>query len=169
MAKRTFQAATWTPGATADNTALTNAQYMAIGAANATQFLSVVEIMETGQAAASSVNIMMFARDLVLGVTPTALAAPNSDGPMHTSTAALAAVPLTFTAAGTGPKRDNTALIARLNLSFNAFGGIVRWQAAPGEEWGILGTAVSVSESTLSAFTGGTPGLMGSHIVYEPF
>jgi hypothetical protein len=168
MAKRIFQATAFTPTATADNTALTNATYMAIGAGSATQTLNVIEIYEGGQAAASAVNIMQFARDIALGVIPTALAATNSDGPMNTGTAALAAPPLTFVAAGTGPKRDNTATAARLNLTFNAFGGIVRWVAAPGEEWTITGTTVSVSESSLSSPTG-TAGAMGAHIVYEPF
>lgn len=169
MAKRIFQAASFTPTAQADGGALTNATYMAIGAGSATQMLNVLEIYEGGQATSSAVNIMQFARDLVLGSIPTALAAPNGDGPMSGATAALAAPPITFVAAGTGPSRTNTALTARLNLTFNAFGGIVRWVAAPGEEWTIIGTTVSISESSLSAFTGGNVGLMGAHIVYEPF
>jgi len=169
MAKRVFQVASFTPTAQADGTALTSATYMAIGAGSATQELRLIEIMETGLATSSAVNIMQFARDLVLGATPTALAAPNGDGPLNTGTAALAVPPLTFVAATTGPSRTNTAATARLNLAFNAFGGIVRWSAAPGEEWQILGTTVSVSESSLSAFTGGSVGLMGAHIVYEPY
>lgn len=168
MAKRIFQAASFTPTATADNTAMTNATYMCIGAGTATQQLNVSEIYEGGQASASSINIMQFARDLVLSATPTALAAPNGDGPMSTSTAALSTVPITNVAATTGPSRTNTATTARLNLSFNSFGGIVRWVAYPGEEWVIIGTTVSVSESSLSAYTGGSAGLMGAHIVYEP-
>src|SRR5258705_2037649 len=119
MAKRSFQQATFTPTATADNTAMTNATYMSIGAGSATQMLNVLEIYEGGQASASSINIMMFARDLVLASSPTALAAPNGDGPLNTATAALAAVPVTCVAAGTGPSRTNTALTAPLNLSFN--------------------------------------------------
>jgi len=169
MAKRIFQNPTWTPTATADNTAMANSVYMAIEASGATAGLNVIEIYEGGQATASSVNIMVFARSLVFGSIPTALATPVGDGPMDTRTAALAAVPVTYVQAGTGPSRTNTALTARLNLSFNAFGGIVRWVAAPGEEWGITGVTVSVSGSTLSAFTGGSVGLMGAHIVYEPF
>jgi hypothetical protein len=169
MAKRIFQQATFTPTATADATALANATYMSIEAGSATQQINVIEIYEGGQASASSVNIMMFARNLTAATTPTALAAPNGDGPMSTATAALAVPPVTYVAAATGPQRTNTALTARLNLSFNAFGGLVRWQAAPGEEWGITGTSVSVAPSSLSAFTGGTPGLMGAHVVYEPY
>jgi hypothetical protein len=169
MAKRIFQAASFTPTAQADGGALTSSTYMDIGAGSATQMINVIEIYEGGQATSSAVNIMQFARDLVLAVIPTALAAPNGDGPMNGATAALAAPPVTCVAAGTGPSRTNTALTARLNLSFNAFGGIVRWVAAPGEEWVIIGTTVSISASSLSAFTGGNVGLMGAHIVYEPF
>lgn len=168
MAKRVFQAATYTPTATADGTALANATYMSIEAASATQQINVLEIYCGGQATASAVNIMMFARNLTAATTPTALAAPNGDGPMNTATAALAAPVVTYTAAATGPQRTNTALTARLNLSFNAFGGISKWMAPPGGEWVIEGTSVSVAPSSLSAFTGGNVGLMGSYIIYEP-
>ena len=87
----------------------------------------------------------------------------------NTLTAALAAPALTFVASTTKPQRSTLASAGRLNLSFNAFGGIVRWVAAPGEEWGIVGVTVNLSESSLSAFTGSSSGLMGAHIVYEPF
>lgn len=170
MAKRIFQVPTYTPTATADTTNLANNTHQSIGASGATAGLNVIEIYIGGQATASSVNIMMFARDVVLAGTPTALAAPAGDGPMDTRTAALAAVPITFNFVTTTPNQRSSAVAqARLNLSLNAFGGIVRWVAAPGEEWGITGVTVNVSESSLSAFTGGSVGLIGSHIVYEPF
>lgn len=168
MAKRIFQVASFTPTAQADGGALTSGTYMAVGAASATQSINILEIMETGQAATSAVNIMQFARDLVLGATPTALAAPNGDGPNYGATAALAAPVLTFIAATTGPSRTNTATTARLNLGFNAAGGIVRWKPGQYEEWNITGQTVSISESSLSAFTGGNVGAMGAHIMYEP-
>lgn len=142
---------------------------MCIGSA-AGNGLNVIEIYEGGQATASAVNIMMFARDSTLSAIPTALAAPASDGPLDSRTAAAQiASGVTNNFAGTAPQRSATTTSARLNLSFNAFGGIVRWVAAPGEEWGITGVTASISESSLSAFTGGSVGLMGAHIVYEPF
>ncbi len=167
MAKRVFQAASYTPTATADTTNLVNSTYQCIGASGATAGLNVIEIYEGGQASASSINIMQFARDVVLSVA-SALVAPNSDGPMDTRTAALAAVPITNTLATTPPQRSSAITAARLGLSLNTFGGIVRWVAAPGEEWGITGVTVNISESSLSAFTGGSAGLMSSHLVYEP-
>lgn len=169
MAKRIFSNVTWTPTATADTTNLANSTFMSIGASGATAGLNVIEIYLGGQAAASSLNFMQFARDSTLVATPTALAAPVSDGPMDTRTAALAAVPITAVQAGTAPQRSAATTAARLNLSLNTFGGIVRWVAAPGEEWGITGITVNISESSLSAFTGGSAGALGSHIVYEPF
>jgi hypothetical protein len=169
MAKRIFANPTWTPTATADTVALANSTHMTIAASGATAGLQVLEIYEGGQATASAVNIMQFARNSTVGVIPTALAAPVSDGPADGRTAALAAPPVSYVQAGTSPQRSAATTAARLNLSFNAFGGIVRWVAAPGEEWGITGVTVNISESSLSAFTGGSVGLMGAHIVYEPF
>jgi len=170
MAKRIFQVPTFTPTATADTTNFANNTMMTIGASSASAGLNVIEIYEGGQATASTVNIMMFARDVVLAGTPTALAAPASDGPMDSRTAALAAVPITYNFVTTTPNQRTSATAqARLNLSLNVFGGIVRWVAAPGEEWGITGVTVNISESSLSGFTGSTTGLLGAHIVYEPF
>ena len=169
MAKRVFQQATFTPTATADNSAMANATYMELEAGSATQTMNVIEIYIGGQASASAVTMTQFARSLAFGSIPTALAAPNGDGPMNTGTAALAAPPVTYVSAGTGPTRTNVATTARLNLSLNAFGGIVRWVAAPGEEWVITGTTVSVSGSSLSSWNAGAAGLVGAHIIYEPF
>lgn len=168
MAKRSFQAATFTPTATADNAAMANSTYMAIENGAATQGLNVIEIYMGGQASASSINIVQFARTTTIGTTPTALAAPNGDGPLNGLTQALGTVALTYVAASTGPFRSTSTTAARLNLSFNSFGGIVRWVAAPGEEWGIIGNTSSLSGSTLSCFTGGSAGLMGAHVIYEP-
>lgn len=172
MAKRIFQQMTWTPTATADTTGLAATTYMYISGGNATQSLQVIEIYEGGQATSSAVNIMCFARVSTVATTPTALAAPNSDGPMGSNTQALATAPISCVAATGNPQRSALTVDARLNLTFNAFGGIVRWQAAPGEEWGIIGNAVSsatqAGPGVLSAFTGGSVGLMGAHIIYEP-
>jgi hypothetical protein len=158
----------YTPTATADTLALTNATYQAINAGSATQNLDVIEIYIGGQATSSAVNVMNFSRSSTIGIIPTALAAPNSDGFMYGSSAPVTTVPVCFVAAGTGPLRAATATLPRLNLTHNAFGGIVRWVAAPGEEWTIIGQAASTGESILSCGpTTGNVGLIGSHIVYE--
>lgn len=168
MAKRTFSVVNWTPTAAADATALPSSTYMGLKGGSATQLLTVLEIMVSGFAGASSPTILQLARAGTVETTPTALAAPNSDGPMHPSTAALAAPPVSFVAAATGPQRSSATTDARLDMGLNAFGGIKRWVAAPGAEFVILGNAASAGEAILSAYTGGTVGAISSHIEYEP-
>ena len=169
MAKRVFHAANYTPTATTDASALASSTYQAIKGGSSTQLIYVSDIYIAGLAATSSPTLMQLARTSTLGTTPTALTSPNSDGPMHPSTAALSAPPVTYVAASTGPQRSNSTADAKLELALNAFGGIVRIQLPPGEEWGILGSTVSLGESVLSAYTGGTVGAVSSHLVYEPF
>lgn len=169
MAKRSFQAVNWTATATADTTAHTNAQYQAIKGGSTTQKIDVLEVMISGFANATAPVIMQLARTTTLGITPTALAAPNSDGPLDPATAALAAPPVTYSAAGTGPQRSALTTDARLNLGLNAFAGIVRWNAAPTQQYGLLGNALGPGESVLSSFTGTTAGAVSSHIIYEPY
>lgn len=169
MAKRSFEAHTYAMTATADGSALANNTYQALEAGSSTQYVEVQEVYIGGQAASSAVNIAMLARNGTVGTTPTALSnATAVDGPMRSFTAALAAPPVTYVAAGTGPQRASNNTHARLNLTHNAFGGIVRWVAAPGEEYGILGNAAGAGVS-LSAFTGGGGGTVGSHLIYEPW
>lgn len=168
MAKRSFQVHSYTPTATADGSALSNNTYQEIECSQPTMYMEVMEIYCGGQATASAVNIMQFARVLAIATTPTAISsATASDGFLKSFSTALANSAVVCVAAATGPLRATTSS-ARLNLSFNAFGGIVRWVAAPGEEWGILGTAIG-APSVLSAYTGGSVSLMGSHLVYEIF
>lgn len=164
MSKRAFSAGTWTPTATNDTTNLADNTHMSLNA-GASQALYVVEIFMGGQAAASAINNMMFARNSTVGATLTALASPNTDGPLNTQAAAVTTVPGAFVAATTKPQRSSVATLARLNLGFNSFGGIVRWVAAPGEEWWIPGTGIGV-ESSLSNITAAA-GAMTSSIVYE--
>ena len=169
MAKRFFTNQNWTPTATADTTALANATYMAVKGGSATQLIKVIEISVSGLApSASSPTLMNFARSSTVATTPTALAAPASDGPNHASTAALAAAPITFTAAGTGGQRSATVTDAKINIAANMYGGIHKWNAPQDAEFFILGNTASLGEAYLSAFTGGTVGAVSSHILYEP-
>lgn len=169
MAKRIFHAANWTPTATADTSAHANATYMALKGGSSTQLINIVEVYIGGLAGASSPTLMQLARVSTIETTPTALASPNSDGPAHASTAALAAAPVSFVAAAAGPQRSAVTTDAKLELALNAFGGIVRWVAAPGGEWSQIGNTAALGESILSAFTGGTVGAISAHIMYEPY
>lgn len=168
MAKRVFAAPSLTYTAQADGV-LTDSTYMALIGGSATQVINILELYLGGMASASTIAQMVLARSSTVGIIPTALALPNSDGPMHGATAALAAPAVSYVAAGTGPNRSPAVSIARMNLAFNAFGGIIRWVAAPGEEWTIVGNAVNVSETTLSNFSGGASSALVANIVYEPF
>lgn len=167
MGKMSFSNTNWTPTATADTTALANGTYQAIKGGSTTQVSQVIEVYMAGNAAVTSPTFMQLARASTLATTPTALAAPASCGPLDPNLAALAAPVVAFVAAAAGSQRSAVTTNARLNLGINAFGGIVRWVAADNEEWIIFGNAATNGESNLSAFTGGTPGALNSHIIFE--
>ncbi len=169
MAKRSFHAPNYTPTAQSDATALTSATYQALEGGSGTQFLNIIEVYISGLGGASSPTIMQLARFGTTATTITTLTVPNSDGPLHPSTAVLTNSVIAFAAASVGPSRSSAISDTKLELGLNAFGGIVRWVAAPGEEWGQLGNTAPLGGSVLSAFTGGTVGAVSSHLVYEPF
>lgn len=165
MAKRSLSTTNITLTATADTTNLASSTYCgAMQGGSATQRTNIIEIYVGGQSTSSAVAIMLFSRDSTVPVTVGATT--TFDAPLDASSAALAAPLLVGNVWTTAPQRSATAHL--LNLTFNAFGGIVRWVAAPGEEMSIIGTAVSLGAADLSAFTGSS-GIVGSHIIYETF
>ena len=166
MAKRSFSVSVVTPTAYADDTAMTNGTHCgAMVGGSATQRNVVSEIYLGGQAGASSPTIMVFGFNDVAGVTHTNSASAR-EAPLDSATAALALPADIGDTTATDPERSSL-LGHVLNLSFNAFGGIVRWLAAPGEEIALTGLALDTGSVSLSAFTGGTPGPLGSHIIFE--
>jgi hypothetical protein len=167
MAKRIFSNYNWTPGTVADGAALANATYMALKGASTTQITDILEIYVNGMAPSSSPMALCMARTAALETTPTALAAPATDGPNDPSTAALAAPVVTFTAAATGPQRSAATTDARLNCGINAFGGSYRWNAAPTQQWTMIGNALGGGESVFSNAPFGTPGAINCEIMYE--
>ncbi len=74
-----------------------------------------------------------------------------------------------FDTATTAPQ--SSASLHLLELSMNAFGGIIRWNAAPTQQWNMIGNATPVGETILSANTPGAGGsaLLTSHLLYEPY
>ena len=167
MSQRIFDVPVFTPTATADTVAAANATYMAIIAGTALRNVLVSEIFVGGASLTSTINTMLFARSSTLGITPTALAAPASDGFKNNFAAAQTTGATTYTAAATGPQRSATTTNPRINLTHNALGGICKWQSpGPGYEWGIFGVTADLSESMLSCLTNGG-GAVGAHIVYE--
>lgn len=158
----------WTPTAVADTTAFTDNGYHAIQPGSTTQRINILEVYLGGQATSSAANWMLLSRDTTVALTAiTAGTNGRAVAPLDAASAALGAPPLTVGASTTKPQRSATQLLA--NLSFNAFGGIVRWVAAPGEELGLLGNTQPLGEASISAFTGSGTGLLGSHYIFEPF
>lgn len=166
MAQRVFHYPNYSPTAQADG--VIAAPWQALRGGSGTQMLNISEVMISGLAGASGAMVMQLARCSTVATTPTTLAAPASDGPKHPSTVALAAPPVSFIAAATGPTRSSSAADAKLELNINAFGGIIRWQVPRGEEFSVLGNTGPLGEVVLSQFTGGTTNPISSHLVYEP-
>lgn len=168
MAKRIVSVTTQIPTATADGAVnLADATYPFIfQGGSGTQRTNILEIYLGGQAGASSPTFMILSRDGQVASGANSNGAGQTDASLDAATAALAAPVLTGNTNATN-KPQRSATLHLLNLSLNAFGGIVRWVAAPGEEISIVGNTASLGEISLSAFTGGTPGLLGSHGIYE--
>src|SRR3990167_3698399 len=141
MAKWVFKVSTFTPVAVADTTNFNDAGYMGLMGGSTTQRIDILEVFMGGQATSSAPSLMILSRDSTVQATPTALSTGESNAALDPATAALAAAQVAFTASTTKPQRSAT--LGLLNLSYNAFGGIVRWVAAPGEEIGVLGNAAS--------------------------
>lgn len=174
MAIRSFETSSQTYATLADATGATALNFMSIEVAAAAEGLRVVEVFIAGQQTASAVAEMQLARESTVGSTAVALAAPNSDGPMngfHLPTQAQDGSVTYVNATTTYPQRSNTTTSSRLQLGLNGFGGIVRWNAAPGQEWWIIGTTVSISGSILSNYAGtnAASSQLGAHVLYEPF
>lgn len=162
MARWSASFPTWTPVAVADTTNMTDAGHQTIQGGSSTQRGELREVILGGQATSSAPTFMVLGRTSTVGATLTAgrLAA------LDPSTAALAAPPVSYAASTTKPQRSATLGIL-LNLSFNAFGGVVRWVNGPDEIISYLGNTASLGELSLNAYTGGTPGLLGSTIIFE--
>jgi hypothetical protein len=169
MAKRIFGAVNYTPTATSDGANLANNTYQAIRGATATQKIDLLEVLISGLGTSSAPAILQLARTTAVGSTTSALVAPNSDGPADFATAVLVSPPLTYTLAVGGPTRSGATTDAKLNLGINTFGGIIRWNAAPTQQWTQVGNTASGGESVLSAGTGLAPGAASSHIIYEVY
>jgi len=135
--------------------------------ANTTQRRDIYEVYMGGMAGASTPTPAVLGIDSVIGATFTALTTGQSNSPLDPAVAALAAPQVAFCTTTTKPQRSAT--LAKLALGFNAFGGIVRWNASPGSELRMIGAAANLGEASLSCYTGGTPGLMNAHILYEQY
>lgn len=170
MAKRTFAVLgqTWAPLAL--NTAnLTSAAYAALQPATAaTTIIDILEVMFSGTNTSSAVGAIIGIQMSTFCTTPTALAAPNGDGPMGQNQVPVIAT--TYIAAATGPTASNSITAPRLNFGQNLFGGIVRWNAAPTQQYTCVGNAAPGGIIILNATAGsGSSGTGNMHMIYEPY
>lgn len=166
MSKRSFANSSWTPVAAGDGATMTADGAGFIQGAASTQRTLVSEVYMGGLATSSAPTYMCLGRDSTIAVTSITLGTNGEDAAIDAASAALAAPVVSGFSATTMPQRSTT-LGHLLSLGFNAFGGIVRWVAPPGGEIAMVGNTASLGELSLSAFTGGTPGLQNMHIIYE--
>lgn len=168
MANRIVSVTTQTPTATADAANLVDATYpFLIQGGSSTQRTNVKEIYLGGQAGSSAPTIMVLARDSTVATGTNTNGTGQKDAAIDPATAALALPAITGNSNAT-TKPQRSATLGLLNLSFNAFGGLVLWRpATPDQAPSVLGNTASFGEMSLSAFTGGTPGALGCHCVYE--
>lgn len=167
MARRIVSITTITPTATADTTNLVDATYpFLLQGGSSTQRNLIWEVSITGQAASSSSpTFMKLSRDSTVAVT-NSNGTGQTDAAMDPATAALAAPALTGNTNTTKPQRSSTLHL--LDCSLNAYGGNFFWRANRVEECPtVLGNTASFGEVSLSAFTGGTTGAIGAHMIYE--
>ena len=167
MSRRIVSVTTITPTATADTTNLVDATYpFLLKGGTSTQQNKIHEISLSGQAASSSSpTFMILAMDSTASAT-NSNGTGQTDSPMDPSTAAFSNPPLTGNTNTTKPQRSSSLHL--LNCSLNAFGGVFFWRANKWDECPtVIGNAVNLGEASLSAFTGGTPGAIGAHMIYE--
>jgi hypothetical protein len=156
----TFDGVTLT--AVADTTNFTDSTYgFFLQGGSSTMKLNVNELYVGGESASSAVTKLKFARDSTIGATAIS-------GTRNAALGGATVAPGTLATSGnvSTTKPQRSATLHLLALSFNAFGGITRWQARPGEEISIVGNTASLGEASLSAFTGGT-GIISGHCLYE--
>lgn len=123
---------------------------------SATSVDRIVEVFIGGEATASTVNRMTARRSSAVGTTPSAQT-PEKLNPR--SAAAAATVATTFSAEPT------TVAVALGTWAFNAFGGVIRWVAAPGEELYVVGGTAADTEISIES-TSGT-GLISLDMKFE--
>ncbi len=168
MAKRIVSLTSLTPTATADAANLANNTFLSfVQGGSATQTIRIVEIYLGGLASTSAPSIMLTAQDSTVAVN---IGAGNcTDAPVDAATAALAAAVKTGNNISAGAVFGQRSATLHLhNLSFNAFGGIVRLNWPLDQQAVVVGNTANLGELSVSAFTGGTTGLMGFHLMYEP-
>jgi hypothetical protein len=169
MGRRIIDIPSFTPSAYADTTSYGNSSYaFYILGGSASQLVRIHEVSILGQAASSSSpTFMILARDSTIAALSTSYyTASSNDTFMDATASALSSPTITGNGGSSNPQRSATGKL--LNLSLNAFGGINFWRANKWDECPtIYSNNTTSGEVSLSAFTGGTVGLIGVHAIYE--
>jgi len=178
MAKRTFATSGLTFGTVNLGSAPVTSQYMAMVGSSTTQVTDINEILISGTASASTIGAFTWAPISVAQTGgASALASPNSDGPMQ-SNATPVANSVFVAAVTTQPTVSAGITASRINLGLNTFGGIIRWNAAPTQQYTLIGNAVfaagtpvTFGQAILVNMTQGTGASTTAnvHIIYEPY
>lgn len=157
MAVYNTAAAGWTPVAHADGaSSLANNSYQALRSTTASTD-RINEVFIGGEATSSTVNRMAVRRASTNASTPTNIA------PGALNSLSAASVAQGYQAATTGPTIASTNHL--LNLAFNAFGGVIRWVAAPGQEIYCTAAATPNGEIILDSISG--TGTVSTHLLFE--
>jgi hypothetical protein len=173
MAKRLFATfgLTWATS-TLSQTAADNS-YMGLRSPAANELIDVLEVLLSGTATTGTIGAFALCRCQTNSSSETALAAPNSDGGEYPGISALVAanVAISFIASTTKPVLSTAITDGKLNLGQNTFGGIIRWNAAPTQQWQLLGNAAPGAVSALVNLVagGGQSTTANAHIIYEPY
>ena len=156
--------------------AATTATFMSLTVTStlaAAALCDLLEVLISGTAAASAIGGFYVVRASTLATgAGSALANPNSDGGALPSITALATTFGAFISfATTQPTLSSATTDAKLNLGLNTFGGILRWNAAPTQQWQLAGVTAPGAQSVLSNITGGgaQATTANAHIIYEPY
>lgn len=150
-----------TATAVADSTNFTDSGYpLFLQGGNSTQRLVISEIYIGGEeSSTSNPTSFVVARDSTVGAT-------GIGGARTTLLDGSATAPGTVAVVGnsstTKPQRSTSYL---LSPSMNAYGGIVRWVPAPGNELIVVGNGTSFGEISLSSRSG--TGKTSGHFLYE--
>jgi hypothetical protein len=173
MAKRLFSTGGVTFTASASAAQATGGGYMSLVGSSATQTSDILEVLVSGKATASTVAAIYLNRQSTLGTGgAVTLAGQNSDGVMHPATAALAS-PVVAAVDYTTNEAIPSATVtdAKLQLGLNLFGGIIRWNASPTQQYVIVTATAPAGSAILwnSSSAGGSTGLADAHLIYEPY
>jgi len=163
MALYSFSSQSVTLTAVADAANMTDNGYLGfLQGGSSTMRLAINEVMSGGESTSSATAILDFGRD-------STVAATGISGGFNAALDGSAVAPGTLATFGrvstTKPQRSST-LGHLLHHSYNAFGGLARWQARPGEEITVVGNTASLGEVSYSGNTGAS-GIVSGHILYE--